>query len=290
METWKALSGGTARCSTGTATSAKARKTPSASQRFAVERGEDADSQRLAHGRSQLLDEAALEGEDALRTLLDEDDDGDEDDDLGDHRAGPAFQQLAEDAEAEGGPDCAGELPDAADHHDHERIDDIALAHVRPDVGNLRQRHAAQPGDAGAEREGHGVDARVGTPTQPAMARFWVTARTNMPSRVLFISTQTRSRTNSAKPTMMMRFHGRIRFGSSAMPPDIQLGLATSTFCAPKTHARPWIRTSEMPQVASRVSSVRPYSQRITVRSITTPTSAAAKKATGMAAGRYQSM
>jgi hypothetical protein len=50
-----------------------------------------------------------------------------------------------------------------------------------------------------------------------------------------------------------------------------------------------WISTSDRPQVASRVSSVRPYSQRITVRSISTPTAAAVKKATGMAAGRYQS-
>ncbi|MPN15077.1 hypothetical protein SDC9_162406 [bioreactor metagenome] len=129
----------------------------------------------------------------------------------------------------------------------------------------------------------------VGTPTQPAIARFWVTARTNMPSRVLFISTQTRNSTNSAKPMMITRFHGRIRLGRSSTPPDIQLGLATSTFCAPNSTRAAWIRISDRPQVASRVSSVRPYSQRITVRSISTPTAAAAKKATGIAAGRYQS-
>jgi hypothetical protein len=46
----------------------------------------------------------------------------------------------------------------------------------------------------------------VGTPTQPAMARFCVTARTNMPRRVLFISAQTSTSTKRAKPTMTMRF------------------------------------------------------------------------------------
>ena len=111
-----------------------------------------------------------------------------------------------------------------------------------------------------------------------------------MPSRVLFISTQTSSNTNSAKPMMMMRFHGKIRLGISSTPPDIQLGLETSTFCAPKITRAAWISTSDRPQVASRVSSARPYNQRMTVRSMTTPISAAAKKATGMAAGRYQSM
>ena len=60
--------------------------------------------------RSLLISKAALQGKDALRTLLDENDDGDEDHDLGDHGAGPAFEQLAEDAQAKGGPDRAGEL------------------------------------------------------------------------------------------------------------------------------------------------------------------------------------
>jgi hypothetical protein len=111
-------------------------------------------------GRSFLIGKAALQGKDALRTLLDEDDDGDEDGDFGNHRAGPAFEQLGEDAQTERRPDRAGELPDAADDDHHEGIDDVALAHVRADVGNLRQRHAAESGDAGTEGEGHGVDAR----------------------------------------------------------------------------------------------------------------------------------
>ena len=79
-----------------------------------------------------------------------------------------------------------------------------------------------------------------------------------MPSRVLFISTQTNARTNSAKPMMMMRFQGSSRFGISSIPPDIQIGLATSTFCAPNSTRAAWIRIRDRPQVASSVSSVRP--------------------------------
>jgi hypothetical protein len=74
-----------------------------------------------------------------------------------------------------------------------------------PDVGDLRQGHAAQPGDAGAEAEGHGVDAAGRHADAAGHGRFCVTARTNRPSRVLFISAQTRASTKSAKPTMTMR-------------------------------------------------------------------------------------
>ena len=46
----------------------------------------------------------------------------------------------------------AGELADAAQHDDHERVDDVALAEVGTDVADLRQRAAGEAGDARAER------------------------------------------------------------------------------------------------------------------------------------------
>ena len=98
----------------------------------------------------------------------------------------------------------------------------------------------------------------VGTPQQAAMLRFWVTARTFRPRRVLFSSSQVRTTTNKAKPMMTMRLYGSTRFGSTCMPPDSQAGLATSTFCAPKVTRTSWMRIRLMPQVASRVSSGRP--------------------------------
>ncbi len=45
----------------------------------------------------------------------------------------------------------------------------------------------------------------VGTPQQAAMLRFWVTARTFKPRRVLFSNSQVSSTTNSAKPMITMR-------------------------------------------------------------------------------------
>ena len=63
-------------------------------------------------------------------------------------------------AQPERGDDRAGELPDAAEHHDHERIHDVALAEVGADVADLRERHAAETRDPAAEREGEHVDPR----------------------------------------------------------------------------------------------------------------------------------
>ena len=50
--------------------------------------------------------------------------------------------------------------PDAAEHHHHEGVDDVALAEVGPDVADLRERAAGEAGDAGAEAERPHVDAR----------------------------------------------------------------------------------------------------------------------------------
>src|SRR5687768_4598972 len=102
----------------------------------------------------------SLEGEEALRPSLDEEDDEDEDCDLREHGAGPGFEQLVGKAEHERRVDRTGELPDAAEDDDEERVDDVALAEVGPDVVDLRERAAGEAGDAGAEAEGPGVDAR----------------------------------------------------------------------------------------------------------------------------------
>ena len=58
---------------------------------------------------------------------------------------------------------------------------------------------------------------------------------------------------------MKSRFHGSVRFDASAMPPLIHDGFATSTFCAPNSVRTSWIRIRLMPNVASSVSSGRPY-------------------------------
>jgi hypothetical protein len=88
---------------------------------------------------------------------------------------------------------------------------------------------------------------------------------------------------------MTSRLYGSTRPGVSATPPLIQLGLATSTFCAPKIERTACISSRLIPNVASSVSSGRPYRWRSTKRSSAKPTTAAARKAAGSAAGRYQS-
>ncbi len=86
-----------------------------------------------------------------------------------------------------------------------------------------------------------------------------------------------------------MRLHGSTTSVSTSTPPDIHDGFSTCTFCAPKIVRTDWISIRLMPQVASSVSSGRPYSQRITARSSAMPTSAETANAAGTAAARYQS-
>ena len=121
------------------------------------------------------------------------------------------------------------------------------------------------------------------TPMQAAMRRFCVTPRTNRPRRVRAISAHTPTSTRTAKPTIAMRLKGSVRLLITSTPPDSQVGFSTGTFCAPKIERTACCSIRLMPQVASSVSSGRPYSQRITLRSSAAPTSAAARKDTGIA-------
>ena len=92
----------------------------------------------------------------------------------------------------------APEIADAAEHHDHEAVDDVALAEIGRDVVDLRQRHAGDAGDAGPEREGHGIDPAGADAHRAAMRRFCVTARICRPSGVALSSTRS-SATNTTK-------------------------------------------------------------------------------------------
>src|SRR5450830_697342 len=59
---------------------------------------------------------AALHREDALRALLDEDDDEHQHRDLGQHGPGDAFEEFVQDAQAQRGIHRAGQLPHPAQH------------------------------------------------------------------------------------------------------------------------------------------------------------------------------
>src|SRR5215831_11269708 len=104
------------------------------------------------------LDRAAAQREQAARPTLDEHDDRDQHQDLAEHRARIGLEEHVDDAEQEGADHGAPQIADAAEHHDHERVDDIALAEVRADVVELAQRDPGHAGDAGAEAEGQRID------------------------------------------------------------------------------------------------------------------------------------
>ena len=83
--------------------------------------------------------------------------DGDQHEDLAEHGAGVRLEQLVDDPERHAADQRAPQVADAAEHHHHERVDDVGLSEVGTDVGQLAERHAGHAGDAGAEAERHRV-------------------------------------------------------------------------------------------------------------------------------------
>ena len=89
-------------------------------------------------------------------------------------------------ADRQRGRDRAGQLPNPAQDHDHERVDDVVRAERRPDRADQRQRAAGDAGQAGAEREGRRVHRGAsGRPGTAAMSRFCMTARIRRPAAVV---------------------------------------------------------------------------------------------------------
>src|SRR3954463_6159349 len=102
------------------------------------------NTSRSADGTSCLRG-AAAQREDALRTLLNEENDEDQHRDLAEHRPRERLEQLVENAEAERRDDGAHDLSDSAEHHHHEGVDDVRLAELGADVAELRESDAAEP-------------------------------------------------------------------------------------------------------------------------------------------------
>ncbi len=109
---------------------------------------------------NHVFDRPSLEREQAARPLLDEQDDEDEDQDLAQHRTGIGLEELVGDAERQSADQRAPEIADTAEDHDHEAVDDVALAEIGRDVVDLAERHAGHAGNARAETEGERIDPR----------------------------------------------------------------------------------------------------------------------------------
>src|ERR1700710_299273 len=96
---------GKARCSTGTSTpNSKNATATTVSSRSVL------SLTSMFMAAPSTFDRAALEREDALRSLLDEQNDHAQHDDLAEHSARDRLEQLVDDAETKGTNDRAGEL------------------------------------------------------------------------------------------------------------------------------------------------------------------------------------
>src|SRR3954451_667386 len=80
----------------------------------------------------------SFEREQAARALLNEQNDQDQNGDLAEHGTRDRLQKFIGDAERERADQGAPEIADAAEHHDHEGVDDVALAEIGADVVDLR--------------------------------------------------------------------------------------------------------------------------------------------------------
>src|SRR5579863_3167102 len=92
-------------------------------------------------GPLSTLGHPPLEGEEAARTALNEQDDEDEDEDLADDCSGKRLEELGGDAEAQRSSERSPERSNTAEHHHHEAIHDVDLAKIWADIANLRKRH-----------------------------------------------------------------------------------------------------------------------------------------------------
>src|SRR6185436_4242423 len=147
---WNGLDGGTSRLHTGNTMNNTAANAARVIQLFVPYSREIAVE--IGPIDSSLCG-APFQREQALRPALDEEDDEDQHHDLRDHRARPGFEELVREAERQRCVDRAGELPDAAEHDHHERVDDVGLPEVRADVADLRERAAREAGDSRTQSE-----------------------------------------------------------------------------------------------------------------------------------------
>src|SRR5712691_13533779 len=102
---------------------------------------------------------ASLGREKPGRAPLDEQDHENEDRHLAEHGAEARLDDLVEPADADGGQDRAEEFAYAAGHDDHERVHDVVLPELGPDIADLRERASGQAGESRAEGERESVHA-----------------------------------------------------------------------------------------------------------------------------------
>src|SRR5260370_39378014 len=98
---------------------------------------------------SSRLGGPALEREEPARVPLNEQDDGDEDDDLAEHRPGHRLEEIVDDAQPPGADQRTGETADAAADADEGAGDGVDGAGIGTDIADLAERHVRPSGESG---------------------------------------------------------------------------------------------------------------------------------------------
>ena len=167
------------------------------------------------------------------------------------------LKELVGDAEHERADQRAPQIADAAEHHDHEAVDDVALAEIGADIVDLRQRDAGDAGDAGAEPESKRVDARGADAHRRPPWRGSASPRASQgqAGEAQHAEQRDEHRQREADDPQPVIGDGDAAEVEGAAHPGRIADLAVGR---PEVVRTACCRISERPQVASRVSSGRP--------------------------------
>ena len=231
----------------------------------------------------------SLQREQPSRPALDEQHDRDQHEDLGEHGAGTGFQHLVD---ARRGPkradQRAGQGADAAEHHHHEAVDDVAGAEVGRDVVDL----ATAPRRRG--RRGPSRSAKVSASTRPvrmpmvaAMRRFCITARISQPEARQPDRGETSASTARPKKMIHSRFWVTATPPGSISVPCIQDGARSPPGSARRRRrARPAAGSCRRRRSSAASRAAGRTGCRISPRSSSAPAAPVTRKAAGTASGR----
>ena len=89
---------------------------------------------------------------------LNEENEGYEDDDLCQDSSSIGLKKFVDDSHGHAADHGAPEVADAAENDDHERVDDVGLAQVGVDVGQLAERDTGHAGNSRAQPKGQRVN------------------------------------------------------------------------------------------------------------------------------------
>ena len=97
-----------------------------------------------------------------MRPFLNKQNNDNKNEDFTEYRAHLRFEDFIEDPKTKRRDYAARQLADTTKNDHKERVDNVTLSQLRPDVTKLGERHATQPGNTRAQAKRQHIDAPRG--------------------------------------------------------------------------------------------------------------------------------